>query len=141
MLTQGILDYWHRCGLTPVAAQLPVVVVNHKVVTCADIIVQDVHGKLWMHEIKTGGIAINLPKKDGWTKRMVWDLQRFCTAEALVQQGLPLVGSKIVNAYIKEGVVVVEAHNGTGEYGWKENEKLKKLFFYLLLFFCKNFFQ
>lgn len=106
-LTTAIFRYWTARGLTPVAAQVPVQLPELNVMTQADVIVEDRQGQLWMHEIKTGYCGMkssqgtfaaqfrNVP----CTKGNQWDLQRHFTDVALCRRGLPLAGSKVINAY------------------------------------------
>jgi hypothetical protein len=106
-LTTAIFRYWTARGLTPVAAQVPVQMPELNVMTQADVIVEDRQGELWMHEIKTGYCGMrdvqghfaaqfrNVP----CTKGNQWDMQRHFTDVALCRRGLPLRGSRVINAY------------------------------------------
>jgi hypothetical protein len=110
-LTLAILELWQRSELIPIASQIPVVVCDG-VCTQVDVILMDAQGKLWMHEIKTGGLKINNEKghfahpynHEKCTKRAQWDLQRHYGHQSLTTRGLPLVGSKVVHAFISTGV-------------------------------------
>jgi hypothetical protein len=111
-LTQGILDYWAARGLRPVAAQLPVQIPALGIMTQADVIVEDPQEKLWMHEIKTGYVGLHVVKGEfkapyqniPCSKGAVWDLQRHFTERGLIEQGLPLAGSKVIHAYeVRDG--------------------------------------
>jgi len=117
-LTEQIKRHWDSKGLTPVCSQLPVVIPEIGRVTQADIILQDRNGDLWMHEVKTGCVGVGVVKgtfsapydKTPCTKGNQWDLQRQFTETALIDQGLPLKGSRVLHAYEhkKKGAIALE---------------------------------
>jgi hypothetical protein len=109
-LTLAIARHWEATGVKPVASQLPVQIPSLGIMTQADVIVQDNQGNLYMHEIKTGSVALNIVKgtfqppfqKIPCTKAAQWDLQRHFTDMALRQQGLEITSSKVIHAYEKK---------------------------------------
>lgn len=106
-LTTAILCYWKHHGFKPVAAQMPVCIPHIGRMTQADVIVEDERGDLYMHEIKTGHVGMHIKKghmrapyqDKACNKATLWDLQRHFTAQALIEQGLPLKGSAVIHAY------------------------------------------
>ncbi len=113
-LTIAILELWQRMSLTPIASQVPVHICDGamgSVCTQIDILLLDAQNKLWMHEIKTGGIRVNTEKGSfahpfdnvKCTKRAQWDLQRHYCHKSLINH-IPLVGSKVIHAYTVAGV-------------------------------------
>lgn len=91
-----------------VAAQVPCYALHGLRITQADLIVANADGSLLMMEVKCG---YNRTQKQGDMKGLpgvpcrqneIWELQRHYTHKGLVESGLPIVGSHILNVY-KEG--------------------------------------
>ncbi len=91
-----------------VAAQVPLYALHGLRITQADLIVANPDGSLLMMEVKCG---YNRTQKQGDMKGLpgvpcrqneIWELQRHYTHKGLVESGLPIVGSHILNVY-KEG--------------------------------------
>ncbi len=118
--TRALIRFWDAKGLKPVASQLFVPLPDIGKATQADVIVQDQQGKLWMHEIKTGYVAVNTSKGTfsapfdnvKCTKANQWDLQRYFTDYGLREAGLKnYAGSHVIHVYedkTKEEPVVIQ---------------------------------
>ena len=116
--TLEIQKYWSLKGYTPIAAQLPVVVSGSTRMTQADVILKDSKDRLWMHELKTGHVAVGIVKgsfaapfqSTPCSKGNQWDLQRHFTEMSLKERGLPLYGSRVLHVYEdkKRGIIVKE---------------------------------
>lgn len=106
MLARGIVAYFEeQCECRLVCAQIPVYVERVNRITAGDLVVEDRLGRLIYIEVKSGynrcarqgslkGIP-DAPNKD----HSHWELQRQYTHQALVQQGLPIHASYVINAY------------------------------------------
>ncbi len=108
-----------KCKHTLQAAQVPLFIKDFGgKITQADIITQDEHGKLYMAEIKSGynqvqaqGTLNGLPDVPNNVKNQ-WELQRHFTHKGLVECGLPLTASYILNVYQEgSGVTVKKRKN------------------------------
>lgn len=104
----ALVQYWTKRNHTLQAAQVPVYVDQFKIVTQADVITRDKDGRLWMWEVKTGypscpkqkhkrlfrvkGVVTNHPFNH-------WELQREFTLRGLIDKGLPVSESRVINVY------------------------------------------
>lgn len=113
---KALLAYLKSVNLRPVAAQVPVYIKELKRVTQADLIVETPLKQLVMMEIKSGynqmqaqGELLNLEGVK-CNQNNIWELQRHYTHKGLVEGGLPLVGSHILQVYAegKGGQVTVK---------------------------------
>lgn len=112
---KAILAYLKSARLRPVAAQIPVYLQDLKRVTQADLIVETEMGQLVMMEIKSG---YNQMRAQGeligvegvkCTQNNIWELQRHYTHRGLVEGGLPLIGSHILQVYAEgKGSITVK---------------------------------
>lgn len=108
---KALVEYFLHAKMRPVAAQVPVYVEMLDRITQADLIVENEYGQLLMFEIKSG---YNRTQKQGDLKGLpgvpcrqneIWELQRHYTHKGLVEGGLPIIGSHVVNVY-NEGTVI-----------------------------------
>ncbi len=107
-----------KCNHTLQAAQVPLFIKDFGgKITQADIITQDDKGKLYMVEVKSG---YNQVQAQGTLKGLdapnnvknQWELQRHYTHKGLVECGLPLAASYILNVYQEgDGVTVKKRKN------------------------------
>jgi len=108
-MARAIIAYFEESAQQRiVAAQVPLYAMQGTRVTQADLIVANADGSLVMIELKCG---YNRTQKQGDLKSLpgvpcrqneIWELQRHYTHKGLVESGLPLIGSHILNVY-KEG--------------------------------------
>jgi hypothetical protein len=108
-MARAIIAYFEEsAGQRIVAAQVPLYALQGTRVTQADLIVANPDGSLIMIEVKCG---YNRTQKQGDLKGLpgvacrqneIWELQRHYTHKGLVESGLPLIGSHVLNVY-KEG--------------------------------------
>lgn len=100
------------------ACQLPlfVQVGDQERITQADVITSDDKGRLWMWEIKSGW---NQARAQGYLQQVRhlkvpskdhnhWELQRHYTHKGLVDSGLPLYKSHVLNVFEEDARVVVQ---------------------------------
>lgn len=113
------------------ACQLPlfVQVGDQERITQADVITSDEGGRLWMWEIKSGWNQsraqgnlhqlrpLQVPSKD----HTHWELQRHYTHKGLVDCGLPLYKSHVLNVFEEDAMVVVQKRSVPK---WCKNIKL-----------------
>lgn len=123
VLAKAIVAYLEdECGQSIQAAQVPVVVNmgdGDIKVTQADLITQDKEGRLYMVEVKSGynqsrsqGTLSGVPGDVPNNRKTHWELQRHFTHKGLVEGGLPLQASYIVNVYQEgDGVTVKKRKN------------------------------
>lgn len=110
-----LVEYWEdNLNHKLQAAQVPVHVKALNAVTCADIITSDKDNKLFLWEVKSGA---NASKKQGDmivfgakvknNRHNHWELQRYFTTQGLIDYGLNLSGSHVINVFDeKTGVTV-----------------------------------
>ena len=110
-LAQVVVAHLERMGHTLQACQVPlyVTVGGSERITQADLISQDQGGRLWMWEVKAG---YNRAKPQGTlrglrgvpsTRHNHWELQRHYTHKGLVESGLPIYRSHVLNVYRESG--------------------------------------
>jgi hypothetical protein len=118
-LTRALLEHWKSAGHTLIAAQVPVYVASLDCVTQADCITR--HNDTYtMWEVKTG-FPVGGFRKHGkftgapfetidCTKYNIWQLQRKYTHDALVEAGLKIDDSRVIQVYshADKGVVIKE---------------------------------
>lgn len=118
-LAIALVEYLeNHCKQSLQAAQVPVFTL--KKVTQADIITQDEAGNLYMVEVKSGynqcqaqGTLRTLPDVPNTIKNH-WELQRHFTHKGLVEGGLDIKASYIVNVYTEgDGITVKKRKNPT----------------------------
>lgn len=114
-MARAIVSYFEdQCNQRIVAAQVPLYALHGSRITQADLIVANADGSLVMIEVKCG---YNRTQKQGDLKGLpgvpcrqneIWELQRHYTHKGLVESGLPLIGSHVLNVYKegKEGITV-----------------------------------
>ena len=100
-----LLKYWESIGHTLQAAQVPVYISKFDCCTAADVITEDKNKKLYLWEVKSGfnnsqkqGLMNYLKDVDNSVKNH-WELQRHYTSKGLVDGGLELEGSQVINVY------------------------------------------
>lgn len=120
-MTKHLVDYFKERGHTLQAAQLPVRVARYNCVTQADCITVDSENRLWMWEVKTGGVGINVTRGKGMFSAPLsdikvslygtWELQRYWTQRALRESGIPIHKSHVLNVYYdtKKDAFIVNA--------------------------------
>lgn len=100
------------------ACQLPlfVQVGDQERITQADVITSDEKGRLWMWEIKSGW---NQAKAQGYLQQLRplkvpsmdhnhWELQRHYTHKGLVESGLPVYKSHVLNVFEEDDRIVIQ---------------------------------
>lgn len=111
----ALVQYWtERKGHQLVRAQVPVRVARFDAVTQADCITWDPKKEeLWMWEVKCGFApggsvkkgylfrppAQNPVEKVPSTVHNHWELQRYWTHKSFLEQGVPIVHSRVINVY------------------------------------------
>jgi hypothetical protein len=105
-MAAAIVEFFSRLDHSLQAVELPVHITNIDRVTQADLITEDTAGRLWMWEIKAGYNRVqkqgNMAKPyDGVPNREHehWELQRYFTHQGLVEAGLKLYQSRVLNVY------------------------------------------
>lgn len=118
LLAVALVEYLEKeCKQKIQAAQVPVMVKGLGRVTQADIITEDEAGNLYMVEVKSGynqrkaqGVLLGTDVPSS-TKNH-WELQRHFTHKGLVEGGLNLKASYIVNVYTEgKGITVKKRKN------------------------------
>lgn len=108
-LTVALLDYWEDNGHELQAGQIPAEVSLWDRVTQADVITRHARtGRLWMWEVKTGA-PVGFYRKQGkfraplhavdCTKRNIWELQRHYTVRALIEAGVHISESRVIQVH------------------------------------------
>ena len=119
MLAKAVIAYIEdHCKSSIQAAQVPVFLKQFNIVTQADLIIQSPKGELMMLELKSGynsaraqGTIRGLPDVPNTIKNQ-WELQRHYTEKGLLEGGLPINGSYIINVYGEDkGVSVKKRKN------------------------------
>lgn len=96
------------------AAQVPCHIRELGVVTTADVITSDSENRLWMWEVKAG---YNQAQKQGSMNYLPgvpcrphehWELQRHYTHKGLVECGLPIFASHVVNVFREKEAITVK---------------------------------
>ena len=106
-LAQSVIRYLEEHSKHKIiGAEVPVFVKDLQCCTNADLISEDPQGKLWMWEIKTGfnmkrakGTFKHIPGNVPNSPKNRWELQRHFTHKGLVDGGLPIHGSHVLNVY------------------------------------------
>lgn len=106
-LARALVEYWLKIEHSIQAAQVPVYIKELNCVTQADVITEDKFGRLWMWEVKSGynraqkqGFLLGFGKEEVPNKDTNhWELQRHFTHKGLVDGGLPLFASHVINVY------------------------------------------
>jgi len=112
-LALALLAYWEQAQHTLQAAQVPVYIACLDRATQADVITEK-DGQLWMWEVKTG--YNQRPAQGGLlghravpnNEKNHWELQRYYTHRGLVDEGLPLFASHVINVYQQKDEIVVK---------------------------------
>lgn len=108
VMAQALIEYLEKkCKHTLQAAQVPTFIMGR--ITQADLITEDEKGNLYMFEVKSGynqckaqgtlKILNNVPN----TIKNHWELQRHFTHKGLVEGGLNVKASFVLNVYTEEG--------------------------------------
>jgi hypothetical protein len=108
-LAKAIVAYLEdQCGHTIQAAQMPVVIrfFDGIRISQADIITEDSAGRLYMVEVKSGynqsrsqGVLTDVEGDVDNNRKNHWELQRHYTHRGLVEGGLPIEASYVLNVY------------------------------------------
>jgi len=119
MLSKAVVSYIEdHCKSSIQAAQVPVFIKQFGVVTQADLIIQTPKGELMMLELKSGynsaraqGTIHGVPDVANTIKNH-WEIQRHYTEKGLIEGGLPIKGSYIINVYQEDkGATVKKRKN------------------------------
>jgi hypothetical protein len=108
-LTVALLNYWADNGHQLQAGQIPAEVSPWDRITQADVITMHTRtGRLWMWEVKTGA-PVGFYRKQGkfkaplndvdCTKRNIWELQRHYTVQALIDAGVHISESRVIQVH------------------------------------------
>lgn len=107
--SKALVAFWeNQLGHTLQGGEIPTSISKFQnCFTKADIITEDKDKNLFMWEVKCGA---NAGKRQGEfyfkqqkvpsTRKNHWELQRYYTTEGLLENGLPLVGSQVINVYV-----------------------------------------
>jgi hypothetical protein len=118
----ALLSYWDTLEHTLQAAQVPVYIQSLNCCTQADVITQDKNGQLFVWEIKSGfnarhsqGTLLHIKERVPNSEKNHWQIQRHYTTQGLLDFGLPIKGSQVINVYEegKDKVIVKRKKNPT----------------------------
>ena len=105
------------------ACEVPVWIEPLQCMTQADILTQDSKGRLWMWELKCGSPNMRAQGQLRGLREVKnsrlnhWELQRHYTSLGLIEQGVPIYKSRVLQVYdqykseLKQKVVTVKARN------------------------------
>lgn len=130
-MAKALVAFWEdHMGHSLESAQVPCYIKDLGVVTMADVVTSDSEGRLWMWEVKAG---YNQAQKQGSMNYLPgvpcrpheqWELQRHFTHKGLIDGGLPIFASHIVNVYRENNAITVKKRKVP-----KWTDQLKKIKF------------